>query len=354
MTDEAAIGALTVRHRQIVAEWQPPRKYDVFLGALSWETRGVTALTSTAAQLPPIDLIRFSSSISGVSSKKSDMLAAVQAHMPVGQVLEFAASTETSTNFRLLEEWLKGKYATKNRPLKILVDITCIPKSYILFLVGLSFSRDYVSCFDCIYAAGEYDLAGGADAPVNARGDTLLRSARSLVSLGEWQSLQIPYLTARNYIPGSRDLIVAMGGEVGLSLPFIDKVEPGRLELIFIRETAPCLERPMIPSERAALAELMNAPNVSRTDIGLFDVAGVAREVVAFARSGPSAGTTAMALGSKPHAVAFAVAALSEAKLEVVTRTPTSYSLMDVKPNGELLLIQLEDRFDPCSYIDID
>src|SRR3546814_1422946 len=47
------------------------------------------------------------------------------------------------------------------------------------------------------------------------------------------------YLEASEYIANDADLLVTLGGELGLSVPFIERFEPRRLGLICIEETSP-------------------------------------------------------------------------------------------------------------------
>ena len=58
-----------------------------------------------------------------------------------------------------------------------------------------------------------------------------------------------------------------------------------------------------------------------------------------------------MAIGSKPHALLLGVAALADPRTEVVCRTPASYRPVDVAAIGHVMLDEIEDRFDPVSYI---
>ena len=60
---------------------------------------------------------------------------------------------------------------------------------------------------------------------------------------------------------------------------------------------------------------------------------------------------TGIALGSKPHALALGLAALSEDNMEVVCRIPKAYKPLDVQPTGELAFYEIEDRFEPAAYI---
>src|SRR3546814_18624139 len=90
------------------------------------------------------------------------------------------------------------------------------------------------------------------------------------------------YLEASEYIANDADLLVTLGGELGLSVPFIERFEPRRLGLICIEETSPSRNVPMLQSERMANDELLREPNAVQEDIKLCDAVGVARHANAF------------------------------------------------------------------------
>ena len=293
-----------------------------------------------------VALLKFSSRDADIETRKQQAQTAFRGLFTI-ELIELKSSVDAEPNFRKLEGWLRDKYVARGRPLRVLVDITCVPKTYLLFILGLGFTRDYLACLDCLYAAGVYDLnaaGGGADAG-------RIGGPRALLSEGEWRSRQIPYLEPRDVIASERDIIVTLGGELGLSLPFIEKFEPGRAGLIFIKETAPDLSTPMLQSEKSALLELLREPNAQRSDIGLCDVIGVAKHAVHFTRKSNAKAVTGIAIGSKPHALALGIAALAEDKMEIVCRTPAAYKLAEIQPSGRVFLYTVEDRFEPCSYL---
>ena len=86
----------------------------------------------------------------------------------------------------------------------------------------------------------------------------------------------------------------------------------------------------MLDSERMAYDELLQEPNAIQLDIKLCDAIGVARHAAAFTKTTAARGTTMMAIGSKPHAIGVALAALANPRVEVVCRTPASYRAVDV------------------------
>lgn len=346
MTDELAIGDLILRQRKLQGKEAVPRAYDMVIAGLSWESRGPTALSRLSGVGAPLTLFKFRS-----RSNETDALKEAQ-HQQFRNILvnvsvkEFGPSTDTTQNFSAMKAWLRDLYAKARRPLSILVDITCIPKTYVLFLIGLGFTDELIARIDCLYTPGRYDLV-----TEGMRTPPALTGPRSLLSEGEWRSRQIPYLEASEYIANDADLLVTLGGELGLSLPFIERFEPRRLGLICIQETSPARDLPMLASERMAYEKLLREPNVAQTDIKLCDAVGVARHALSFVGTSVMRAATMMAIGSKPHAVGIALTALADARVEVVCRTPASYRAVDVQASDDPMLYEIEDRFDPASYI---
>jgi hypothetical protein len=292
-----------------------------------------------------VTLLKFKSRSTLVEEAKARQLVAFEATLANVSVKELAPSTDTQKNFLALKAWLQDLYIAIGRPLSILMDVTCIPKTYVLYLFGLGFTEELVARLDCLYTPGIYDLM--AD---DGRGPSSLSGPRSLLSEGEWYSRQVPYRESENYIANDCDVLVTLGGELGLTLPFIERYEPRRLGLIFIGESAPDAH-PMLPSERLAYKELLREPNVNRTDLPLCDVIAVASHALQFASSSAARGITGMAIGSKPHALGLGLAALANTNMEIVCRTPAAYRPTNVAATGKLMLCEIEDRFDPASYL---
>jgi hypothetical protein len=346
MVEELAVGDFVVRQRKLKQGEALNRSYDLVVAGLSWEARGPTALANLNGLEAPLTLLKFKSRSEDVEKAKAAQLEVFRTLRADLRLKELEASTDAEKNFASIKVWLQDLYARTGRPLSILLDITCIPKTYVLYLIGLGFSDELVARMDCVYTPGHYDLVSGDAGKLPA-----LTGPRSLLSEGEWHSRQIPYLEASEYIANDADLLVTLGGELGLSLPFIERFEPRRLGLIFIEETSPSRDTPMLGSERMAYEELLREPNAMQVDIKLCDAVGVARHAVTFMESTIARGTTMMAIGSKPHAIGIALAALANPRVEVVCRTPTSYRAVDVQSLGDTMLYEIEDRFDPSTYL---
>lgn len=346
MAEEFAVGDFVVRQRKLKQDEVLSRSYDLAVAGLSWEARGPAALGTLKELDAPLTLFKFMSRSEDVEAAKTTQLAAFRMIRADLNVKELEASTAAERNFTAIKAWLQDLYAKAGRPLSILLDMTCIPKTYVLYLIGLGFSDELIARLDCLYTPGKYDLVSG-----DAGTPLVLTGPRALLSEGEWRSRQVPYLEASDYIANDADLLVTLGGELGLSLPFIERFEPRRLGLICIEETSPSRDAPMLGSERMAYEELLREPNAMQADIKLCDAVGVARHAVSFMESSVARGTTMMAIGSKPHAIGIALAALANPKAEVVCRTPSSYRPVDVQPSSDPMLYEIEDRFDPLTYL---
>lgn len=338
------IGSLSARTSDVGDSWVSSIVHDAVLVAASWETRATAAASKIQVLGTPATVLRFESSDGEIDKIKDAQVEYFRQRLNVSGVIPLKKSLEIKGNCAKLQAWVEDEYRRLGRPLKLLVDISCLPKSYVMFLIGMGFYLDAITRLDILYTPGTYDIYGSTESDG-------LGGPRSLVSVGDWTSHQIPYLNSRNYMRGKRSVYVALGGEIALALPFIERLEPDRLRVAFIADTAPSSPEQYIQSERAAYDELIQAPNYSAALFSLKQGVELAADLISFAREDGCDGVTALAIGCKTHAAGMALASLAEAKIEVVTRIPASYKMSDVKPTGPTYLIEVIDRFDPHAYL---
>ena len=337
MSGDLAIGRLRVTQRPLTAGERLAQSYDLLIEAVSWESRNVTALEAIGGFSGPSLLLRFASSRAATDIAKDRNLGLLKALCPDAEVLALRRSVEFAANADLLATAIRERTERKGSPLRVLADISCLPKSYISFLCGLGFDNGYVARLDCLYSEGRYDLSG-ASSP----GGPL-----SIISEGDWTSLLVPFLEAAETFPSQRDLLVILGGEIGFSLPFIERYEPERLGIVFIRDGIDVAA--LVGSEKAAYEALTSEPNLVRADFEIHDVIGVMRHVRDFCADA-NRSVIGLAIGSKAQSLALALAALDIDNLEVVCRVPAGYSDADVVPTGRVFLYGIEDRFEPSGY----
>jgi hypothetical protein len=335
--NDLAIGRLRVQQRLLAAGEPHDHRYDLFISAVSWESRNATAATIIGGSPCPTLLLRFASGRVAMDAAKDTNQAVLTSMCPDYKVLALERSVIFDANADIIATELRERAEAKGTPLRVLVDISCMPKSYISYLVGLGFANGYVSRLDCLYSEGRYNLAGAS-----TQGGPL-----SVISEGDWSSLLIPYLEAAETFPSQRDLLVILGGEIGFSLPFIERYEPERLGVVFIRDGVDVAS--LVGSEKAAYEALTSEPALVRADFEIHDVVGVLRHVGEFCRRAERS-IVGLAIGSKAQSLALALAALDIENLEVVCRVPAGYSDADVVPTGRVFHYAIEDRFEPSAY----
>ncbi len=337
MTSSVPIGFLNVRQ----CIWGPTEglgAYDLAVNCISWEARSLAALPILRRTTVPVKGIRFASSASVAAQKDEHAKAVLEALGTRGMIVEMAPSLEFDKNVARVEALVRERYVEVGRPIRLLLDMSCLPKRYVLFLLGMGFKREYVSTLDILYAEGKYS------APSRTRLAVLVSSG--LVSVGEWSSVQVPFLEAKEYAPTDRDLVIAVGAEISAAVPLIERMDPRRLRLIEISGSEKRVPKAHLQLEKRALAPLLEWPNCSRQAFELHDIVGVARSILADRQRI----TTCLAISSKPHALAFGLAALADDSVDVVCRAPKSYAANDVQDTGIIYRFTLEDRFEPLAY----
>jgi hypothetical protein len=339
MTDKtSSVGFLRIRQSEISVTFSAA--YDFLLTVVGWESRALAALPIFTNSTGPVLALRFKSQDSEIETQKIEInrkfLEGLNSRFEAVQLLE---TTNFSQNCSDIESYFSKHFSQVGRPLRVLVDMSCLPKRYLLFILGLGFRNEYISSFDFIYAEGRYD--------VRSIKSNLVNSVSGLISRGDWATLQIPYMEGQSYSPSERDLCLSLGAEISAALPYIDRFEPKRLFLFPIAENDELMKSEELANESKALQELQNLPNARSEAFKLNDVAGLATQISSLVRSS----TTCLSIGSKTHALALGIASLANDAIEVVCRVPFSYTGIDVTSTGRLFRFQVEDRFEPLTYL---
>lgn len=333
-----SMGPLTVRQAPLsVAGLR--HSYDLCIGVSSWESRAVTAFEQLPAFDAAWEVWAFSSNDSERASAKAACFERLKTlrEESVG-FLQLFGSLQYEKNFHLIQRHIATRRAEKGEPLSILLDMTCMPKKYILFILGMAYRNEYVRAIDFVYAEGAYKNSNAVD----PQG---LMSWSS--SEGEWSSVQVPYLEAENFIPDARGLIVALGAEISASIPFIERYEPGWISLISVEDDPARINTSAIDKERRLLRELESLPITMSQVFALEDLLKVAENCRDLCREHRDMAVTGLAIGAKPHALGLGVAALSVPNFEIVCRLPSHYLSGDVAPTGQVYVYSTEDRFEP-------
>lgn len=341
MTDPKPIGLLQVSQSQFSDEGFAHRgNYDLAIAVASWEARCSATAKMISSAGAPVHVIEFASQSEAVSQKKEVAVSLWREaagdkfrHFPLESSLNFEKNKGELTSFfeRLFRE--------QSRPLRVLMDISCLPKRYLLYVLGLGFKGGMFGALDILYSEGKYEVSDPSKTPPSVR--------RGLVSEGEWSSVQVPYLESCNYVPSQRDLCLGIGAEISVAMPLVERIDPKRMRLFEISDSSLRVPTTILNIEAKAIDVLMTFPSASRISFAPNDALGVASDVLRFTERS----TTCLAIGSKPHAVGFALASLADERIEVVCRAPRAYTFGEVHPTGTFYRYVIEDRFDVCPYL---
>ncbi|TFW12202.1 hypothetical protein EGY25_09165 [Brevundimonas intermedia] len=339
MTDaRASFGPLTVRQGELAST--PLRDaYDLCIAVCSWETRASAAFEQVGDVQGVWEVWSFASGDADKAEAKAacfDRLTSVR-NGPLAKI-ELDGSLKYERNFELIEDYFRSRSQAKGGPLDVLLDMTCLPKKYMLFVLGMALRNEFVRAIDFVYSEGRYR------APVTEEVHGPMTWSRSD---GDWASVQVPYLEADNFIPDARGLIVSLGAEISASVPFIERYEPLQIALVSVKDEASRIDPVAIEAERRLLRELETLPITTSVDAALEDVLGVARLCRSFCEDQPDMAVTGLAIGSKPHALGLGLAALAAPNLEIVCRLPSRYLSGDVVATGRTFVYAVEDRFEP-------
>jgi hypothetical protein len=337
MNRKGTFGRFAISQKEILDSQEISTTYDVFLSVVSWETRSLAATDLLGRVGGRALLLRFSSSDEIININKDKHQAKILSCCEDGHIINMKTSLDFNDNVRSFETILRDEYIRLGRPIRMLVDISCFPKSYLSFLCGVGFEQELLAKLDCIYSLGKYQMTEAGDV-----------GPLSVISEGEWQSLQIPYLESTNSFSSERDIIVALGGEIAHSLPFIDKYEPSKLSVLFIKDGFHTDSASV--AEKAAYDEIVQQPMMERRELEISDMVGALEYIHEFCKNSSSPTITGLAIGAKPHSMALALAALDIEKLEIVCRMPSKYAGSNVTHTGRVILYSISDRFEPTAY----
>jgi len=214
-----------------------------------------------------------------------------------------------------LAEFVAATRITLGRPLDVVVDVSCLPKYYMLTLMGYCVSSGSVRSLRLLYAEGRY-------APSD--GNTSLAPDHAFTE-GTWRSLPVPYLEGRLSPDKKVEIVASIGFETFQARKLIRAYEAERHRLVtpypgFSPEYGDQSEK-----EAKALATNLDLDEREILRCPAGDAAAAAEIVVDVLDHGGRFKEIGLCLGTKPHAIGFGVAALIRPDFTLVCRMPDRY-----------------------------
>ena len=334
MNDTAAIGYFNVKQRIFTRAQDLEHEYDLVLAVASWEERSSYIFGNILPlQNKNIKILLFSSSHANIMQKKNKTLDQFHSFLESEfEIIELNNSLNFTCNIEILKNVLK-EAVIKGR-LKVLMDASCMPKRYLLWLMGIGFSEGLFSCFDVLYSEGDYQSLETKTGHWNL-------TEIGMVSEGAWATAQVPYLEGGGYVAKNKGLYIGMGAEIGPSVPLIEEISPSRIKIYRIKKSAERISKNILDEQSRFLNMIIEGKEELILEHELNDVISVAEDIL----KSKDPHIIGLTIGSKLQAVAFGLAALARDNIEVLCRKPHAYTYSNVSPTGTVYRTTITDRF---------
>jgi hypothetical protein len=292
-------------------------KGDVLLLVSSWEGRSTEISLARHSNYRLAAIVKFEErGISGnreLHDEKLDIFAASVADK-MHEFEPMSSSNYFGWRDSFVDYLVEGRNAC-NRPIDLVVDMSCLPKYYLLMILGFSIKSGLVRSLTFFYAEGRY-------APATSN---ITLSESHAFTEGDWQSFPVPYLEGELNPDRKVRIIASIGFETFQARKVIRAYEAERHILVTpFPGFAPEYETHS-ESEAIALA--------THLDLGSKDVvrapAGGAVETLEIALglldSTSRYNDVGLCLGTKPQALGFGLAAGLRPHFTLVCRMPQQY-----------------------------
>lgn len=310
-------------------------KGDLLILTSSWERRCVEVTRLGHGRYAAAAVIMFAEEgMSGRRSEHDAQLAnlATEHADSVADIGPHSVSDVESWRNALADVVARTRIAL-GRPFDLVVDVSCLPKYYMLTLMGYCVSSGSVRSLQLLYAEGRY-------APSD--GNTSLSPDHAFTE-GAWRSLPVPYLEGRLSPDKKVEVLASIGFETFQARKLIRVYEAERHHLVtpypgFSPEYGEQSEK-----EAKALATNLdlNDSEILRCPAG--DAAAAADIAVDTLDRSDRFKQVGLCLGTKPHAIGFGIAALIRPDFTLVCRMPDRYVETETPATGIMWSYELRD-----------
>jgi hypothetical protein len=228
-------------------------------------------------------------------------------------------------------------------PLDVVLDGSCLPKHYLLFIMGLGFRAGLIRRLRIFYAEANYQAARASSAAQSAKG-----SATYQFSTGAWKAFSVPYFEGDVGVERPTRAIVSLGHETFRARTFVKSYEADRHVVVLASPGfSPDVEMAG-DAEADAFLNYLEVPS----DAVFRCPAGSARSVATLLDSVAEGSTRryhdiGICIGTKPHTVGMGVAGLLYEDMTLICRIPEGYPTSATGATGISWVYQVEDRSSP-------
>lgn len=309
-------------------------RYDYVLIGSSWDERCTAISAASELTAEVVQLFCPLNRGEGSLRDRHDELLVAFSHR-VGAKVDIieSASEDLSGVFDNIESTMLSLRKELNRPLRVLVDLSPLPRYFSLGAVALCLNDGFAEFADVLYSEGIYGESAAAT-PVEVTEQT-----------GTWEAIAIPRMEGDWYPTHDRHFLISVGFEPNKAARLADRWDPDRITVLF--------PSPGVRPEYEERARERNSLWMEQFDVTPSSVieapasnAVEAWTAIATARAIDPLTENVYCLlsGSKPHSLGLALYALSQERPALMYIKPTTHVQTEVSPNGVYWRYRLFDR----------
>lgn len=335
-------GHLAVTERERDAGSCETIEADIAIVALGWETRFAAFenhLDLKVRKLVVLDFALKEATIPAIKENRQKLIAmGIRWGVEVA-VITLEPSIDYQKNINVLDHLLTqmaascGSYEGTLR--RVFVECSTMPRVYIQWLIAAAFKKMSIQSLEFGYAEGIYG---------NAR-------QKEDFSSGLDRYVTVPHLQGSGGMGEEKVLLVGIGGDADLFYGLIDIVSPERISLLVPRSEGNAHIDALLDQQVAKVRETHRLEEGEVRDIQAFGLTSHLDAFEAYLEGfGPRAVVNVFVSGPKVQAIAAAVLACSDNRIQLKARIPTAYAQREVTANGRYHIYRLVDLTSPaCS-----
>lgn len=322
-----------------------PIKADIAIVALGWESR-CTALEKhcelDVKQLLVLDFALTDEGSTAVEKSRQALSEFASRRGIEFSELSLNPSIDYQKNIHTLQVSLTEigrKLGTYHGTLRrVFVDCSTMPRIYMQWLIAYGLGGGSIQAIDFGYAEGSYKSNGDATA------------FSSQVDRYE----TVPLLEGSGGMGDEKLLLVGLGGDADMFYGLVHEFSPERVAVIVPRSELHGEVDSLLNLQIAKVKEMYRLEDDEISDIPAFSLASCLDAMKAHvAGAGKHAVISVFVGGPKVQAIATAIFACSDKRVQVKARIPKSYPLREVGANGRYHVYRLVDLTSPaCSLTD--
>lgn len=318
---------------------------DIAIIALGWETRCVALEQHVSLNVKQILVLDFAlvgtSSLAIHDSRKKLQVFAARCGAEITEVT-LQPSIDYQRNINTLQMTLTelgrkvGSYHGTLR--RIFVDCSTMPRIYMQWLIAYGLGTGAIHAMDFGYAEGSYEKEQGPGAFASA--------------VDRYET--VPLLEGSGGMGEEKLLLVGLGGDADMLYGLVNGFSPERVAVLVPRSGLHSEIDDLLNQQVAKVTEMYRLEESEVSEVPAFSLCSHLEIFKGYAKgAGEHAVISVFVGGPKIQAIASAVFACSDKRVQVKARIPKNYPHREVSPNGRYHIYRLVDLTSPaCSLLD--